>query len=160
MYVLFFIAILLVVLYVFKQQVETFTNIGVNTPTVQKVNKNNTNNKNNKNNKNNNNKNNNNKHNTNNKNKNTPKVNEYGDEIYQCEGGPYKFNNSSYISKYDCTRCVPCKNPPKCNEHTMKCIDENTFYNTLDNCVEDGTCRLVEDEINMSPIRTTCAEKQ
>ena len=60
-----------------------------------------------------------------------PKVNEYGDEIYQCEGGPHKFNNSIYRSKYDSNTCIPCYNPPKCSDLNAHCIDENTLYNTM-----------------------------
>lgn len=131
MFVLLFIAVLLVVLFVFKQKVETFTNNniyngGENKPQVNKV---------------------------------TKKANKYGDEIYQCEGGPYKIDHAPYRSKYDSTTCIPCQNPPICGDHSIKCMNENTFYNTLDNCVEDGNCRLVEDELNMLPIKTNCLEK-
>ena len=81
------------------------------------------------------------------------KIYKYGDEIYQCEGGPFKIQHSEYRSKYDATSCIPCQNPPKCNEQNSKCINENTYYYTLDNCVQNGNCRLGEDQINLSPIK-------
>jgi hypothetical protein len=84
------------------------------------------------------------------------KTNKYGDEIYQCEGGPFKIQYPEYRSKYDATRCIPCQNPPKCNGQNSKCMNENTYYYTLDNCVQDGNCRLGEDQINLSPIKGMC----
>mgnify|MGYP006183648415 CR=1 FL=1 len=144
MYILLVIIALLAILYVFQNKLETFVNNGTvprKLPKVKRVNVE--------------------KFSTNRANQDlieitTSKQNKYGDEIYQCEGGPYKINHPEYRSKYDSTTCIPCQNPPKCNQLSDKCIDENTFYTTLDNCVQNGTCRLSEDQINLSPIKGMC----
>lgn len=94
--------------------------------------------------------------NTTNNTKSCNKSNKYSDEIYQCEGGPFKIQHPEYRSKYDATLCIPCENPPKCNQSNYNCIDENTFYYILDNCTQDGNCRLGEDHINLSPVKDMC----
>jgi len=140
MYIILFVIGLLVILFIMKSdiKVETFKNIGKNVfSQVRRVdfNKNNNNNNN--------------------------KKNNYNDEVDTCKQNNYKFKNYdfAYRSKYDSTGCISCKNPPKCSEHTDKCIDELTGYNIQDNCVEDGICRINEDVINMYPVKT-CIEKK
>jgi hypothetical protein len=79
----------------------------------------------------------------------------YGDEVYQCNK-KNKFQKVNFTSKYDSNNCIPCKNPPICDTQSMKCMTDSTFYYTMDNCVQDGTCRLPEDPINLFP---TCKNK-
>ena len=84
----------------------------------------------------------------------------HNDEFNNCGKKKHKFtNNLVYRSKYDATGCIPCYHPPKCSEHNYKCIDDKTGYNVLDNCVEDGICRINEDVINMFPVKT-CINKK
>ena len=142
MYVLLIIIACLALLYVFQNKLESFVNSGGNPPQVKRVHVE--------------------KFTSNRNNQPTVKVesagktNKYGDEIYQCEGGPFKIQYPEYRSKYDSNRCIPCQNQPKCNGQNSNCIDENTYYYTLDNCVQDGNCRLVEDQVNLSPIKGMC----
>ena len=129
MYLLLIIALLVVILYVMKSNVEmeTFKNIGKKVfSQVRKVDFK--------------------------KNKNDIA---HDDEVNTCKEN-YKFENHDYAyrSKYDSNSCLPCKHPPKCSEHNYKCIDEYTGYNVQDNCVEDGICRINEDVINMFPVKT------
>ena len=44
----------------------------------------------------------------------------------QCKNKKPNFRNYdfAYRSKYDSTGCIPCLNPPKCNNHNYKCINE------------------------------------
>jgi hypothetical protein len=138
MYLLLIIAILVVILYVIKSNVEmeTFKNIGKKVfSQVRKVNL------------------------KKNKNKNKNDI-AHDDEVNTCKEN-YKFENHdySYRSKYDSNGCIPCKHPPKCSEHNYKCIDEYTGYNVQDNCVEDGICRINEDVINMYPVKTCIPKK-
>ena len=134
MYLLLIIALLVVILYVMKSNVEmeTFKNIGKNVfSQVRKVDFK--------------------------RNKNEIA---HEDEVNTCKEN-YKFENHdySYRSKYDSNSCIPCKHPPKCSEHNSKCIDEYTGYNVQDNCVEDGICRIHEDVINMFPVKTCLPKK-
>ena len=76
------------------------------------------------------------------------------DNTNQCNKSDFKFKNNSYHSKYDSTRCIPHKAVRKNANHTYKCINENTGYNVLDNCIIDGNCRINEDVINMFPVKT------
>lgn len=134
MYLLLIIALLVVILYVMKSNVEmeTFKNIGKKVfSQVRKVNFK--------------------------RNKNDIA---HDDEVNTCKEN-YKFENHDYAyrSKYDSNSCLPCKHPPKCSEHNYKCIDEYTGYNVQDNCVEDGICRINEDVINMFPVKTCIPKK-
>lgn len=61
------------------------------------------------------------------------------------------FKNVKFYNKYDAT--MPCQNPSICSEHSLKCMNENTFYYTMDNCVQDGSCRLSEDPVNLFPTK-------
>ena len=129
MYLLLIIALLVVILYVMKSniEIETFKNIGKKVfSQVRKVDFK--------------------------RNKNDIA---HDDEVNTCKEN-YKFENHDYAyrSKYDSNSCLPCKHPPKCSEHNYKCIDEYTGYNVQDNCVEDGICRINEDVINMFPVKT------
>ena len=78
MYVLLIILACLALLYVFQNKLESFVNSGGNPPQVKRVHVE--------------------KFTSNRNNQPTVKVesagktNKYGDEIYQCEGGPFKFN--------------------------------------------------------------------
>ena len=94
------------------------------------------------------------------KNNKNNKNNKTENEVNVCKNKTHNFANYdfAYRSKYDSTGCIPCLNPPKCKEHTYKCMDELTGYNVQDNCVEDGTCRINEDVINMLPVKT-CINK-
>ena len=133
MYILLFIVVLLVVLFVMKTniKVETFKNIGKKTfSQVRRLNF------------------------ENNKNK------QHNDETDLCKNKKPTFRNYdfAYRSKYDASGCIPCLNPPKCNQHNYKCVNELTGYNVQDNCVEEGQCRINEDVINMFPVKT-CINK-
>jgi hypothetical protein len=134
MYLLLIIAVLFVVLYVIKSnvEIETFKNIGRKVfSQVRKVDFK--------------------------RNKNEIA---HDDEVDTCKEN-HKFENHDYAyrSKYDSNSCIPCKHPPKCSEHNYKCIDEYTGYNVQDNCVEDGICRINEDVINMFPVKTCIPKK-
>ena len=134
MYLLLIIALLVVILYVMKSnvEIETFKNIGKKVfSQVRKVDFK--------------------------RNKNDIA---HDDEVNTCKEN-YKFENHDYAyrSKYDSNSCLPCKHPPKCSEHNYKCIDEYTGYNVQDNCVEDGICRINEDVINMFPVKTCIPKK-
>jgi hypothetical protein len=61
-----------------------------------------------------------------------------------------------FYNKYDATGCIKCPNPPKCANNNTDCYTENTFYYTLDNCIQEGNCRLPEDPVNMFP---TCVHE-
>ena len=135
MYILLLIILLLVILFVMKSnvQIEDFKNIGKNVfSQVRRVNFKNSNNKNSNN-----------------------KSIAHEDEVDTCINKKYKFRNYdfAYHSKYDSTHCIPCNNYTKCSEHNYKCVNNQTGYSIQDNCVEDGTCRINEDVINMFPIK-------
>jgi hypothetical protein len=120
MYILLFIVALLVILFVFQSNVESFTNTNKCDNLDNNIKK-------------------------------MSKVRKVG---IQYENEIPHFSSKIpgvYRSQFDSTQCTPCENPPSCSEHNSKCINENTYYNTLDNCVEDGTCRLGEDVVNLFP---------